>query len=220
MGRISRSARSHAMLLLATIAALPSDARADGALVITMKTPVQKRAATSEPVVPAIITIGRAETLVGDPVRFSRTFFSKSADTESVAPSRPAASPSGLPVAGILTSGFGLRTHPLLGFLREHRGVDLAAPTGMPVIATLDGVVTLADWAGGYGLMVGIDDDSGTQTRFGHLSRLSVRAGQSVRKGDLIGYVGSTGLSTGPHVHYEVLRHGQAVDPLRSKSAQ
>jgi murein DD-endopeptidase MepM/ murein hydrolase activator NlpD len=117
-------------------------------------------------------------------------------------------------LASHLTSGFGMRVHPLLGGMRMHSGVDLAAPTGSPIFATYSGKVTSAGWAGGYGLSAAVESKSGVQTRFGHMSRLIVSRGQSVRKGDVIGYVGSTGLSTGPHLHYEVRFKGQAVDPL------
>jgi murein DD-endopeptidase MepM/ murein hydrolase activator NlpD len=112
-----------------------------------------------------------------------------------------------------LTSGFGLRAHPLLGGVRPHLGVDLAAQTGTPVRATADGVVSLAGARGGYGLAVELQHVTGMQTRYGHLSRIYVALGQRVRKGDVIGLVGSTGRSTGPHLHYETRRNGQAVDP-------
>jgi murein DD-endopeptidase MepM/ murein hydrolase activator NlpD len=123
------------------------------------------------------------------------------------------ASPSPL-LAIHLTSGFGMRVHPILGGMRMHSGVDLAAPAGSPIFATYSGKVTSAGWAGGYGLSAAVESDSGVQTRFGHMSRVIVSRGQSVRKGDLIGYVGSSGLSTGPHLHYEVRLKGQAVDPV------
>nr|WP_243415218.1 M23 family metallopeptidase [Altererythrobacter segetis] len=124
-------------------------------------------------------------------------------------------SPVGLPLAGRLSSTYGLRTHPILGGQRWHRGVDLAAPAGTPIRATSDGTVRKADWSGGYGLMVELDAGGGVQTLYGHMSRVAVSAGQTVRKGDVLGYVGSTGLSTGPHVHYEVRRDGHPVDPNR-----
>jgi murein DD-endopeptidase MepM/ murein hydrolase activator NlpD len=113
-----------------------------------------------------------------------------------------------------LTSGFGERWHPLRGGYRFHAGVDLAAPTGSPLAATSDGVVTRAGYAGGYGLLITIDHGGGIETRYGHLSGVSVAVGQQVRAGQLIGFVGSTGESTGPHVHYEVRVNGRAVNPL------
>ena len=126
--------------------------------------------------------------------------------------------PSGMPVAArAVTSGFGWRTHPILGGWRAHSGVDLAAPYGSPVVATADGVVNQANWRGGYGLFVAVQS-GGMETRYGHMSRLNVTAGQRVRQGDVIGYVGSTGRSTGPHLHYEVRVNGQAVDPMRTRA--
>ena len=126
--------------------------------------------------------------------------------------------PSGMPVATrAVTSGFGWRVHPVLGGLRAHSGVDLAAPYGTPIVATTDGVVGAAGTRGGYGLFVAVEHGN-LETRYGHMSRLNVVAGQRVRKGDVIGYVGSTGRSTGPHLHYEVRVNGRAVDPLPQKT--
>jgi murein DD-endopeptidase MepM/ murein hydrolase activator NlpD len=123
--------------------------------------------------------------------------------------------PAGLPLASArLTSGFGWRVHPLSGGWRAHSGVDLAAPYGSPIVATAGGVVGSAGWSGGYGLLVAVSHGDGVQTRYGHLSRLAVAPGQQVTAGQVIGYVGSTGDSTGPHVHYEVRIGGRAVDPL------
>jgi murein DD-endopeptidase MepM/ murein hydrolase activator NlpD len=120
-----------------------------------------------------------------------------------------------MPVAATaLTSRFGLREHPMLGIRRAHLGVDLAAPSGSPIVATSDGIVGEADWRGGYGLLVALEHGGGIETRYGHMSRLNVAAGQSVHKGDVIGFVGSTGLSTGPHLHYEVRVNGQPINPL------
>lgn len=111
------------------------------------------------------------------------------------------------------SSSFGMRNHPVIGGLRAHKGIDLAAPTGTPIYATADGVVGKAEWFGAYGNFIAINHGAELETRFGHLSRMAVSAGQRVRKGDLIGYVGSTGRSTGPHLHYEVRVAGIAVDP-------
>jgi len=119
-----------------------------------------------------------------------------------------------MPVAARgLTSGFGIRQHPILGTLRAHNGVDLAATYGSPIVATANGVVGTAGWSGGYGLLVSLDHGSGLQTRYGHMSRVNVAPGQQVHKGDVIGYVGSTGMSTGPHLHYEIRINGQAINP-------
>jgi murein DD-endopeptidase MepM/ murein hydrolase activator NlpD len=113
-----------------------------------------------------------------------------------------------------LTSNFGMRNHPILGGRRGHKGVDLAAPVGTPIYATADGMVSRASWFSGYGLFVSIEHGGDMQTRYGHMSRLNVADGQRVRKGDIIGYVGSTGNSTGPHLHYEVRVAGNAVNPI------
>lgn len=123
--------------------------------------------------------------------------------------------PSRMPVIGAtLTSGYGLRWHPVIGGRRQHKGVDLAMPIGTPVYATADGVISKADWFSSYGLFISIEHGGNIQTRYGHLSRLNVAAGQAIHKGDLIGYVGTTGRSTGPHLHYEVRIAGVAVNPI------
>lgn len=113
-----------------------------------------------------------------------------------------------------LTSGFGMRWHPVLGGRREHKGVDLAGPVGTPVHATADGIVGRADWFSGYGLYIQLEHGGQLETRYGHMSRLNVAAGQMVHKGDVIGYVGMTGRTTGPHLHYEVRVGGLAVNPI------
>ena len=123
--------------------------------------------------------------------------------------------PSRNPLDGArLSSGYGMRTHPVLGGRRGHKGIDLAGPTGTPIYATADGVVSRADWFSSYGLYVSLEHGGSLQTRYGHMSRLNVAAGQRVRKGEIIGYVGSTGRSTGPHLHYEVRVNGEAVNPI------
>lgn len=123
--------------------------------------------------------------------------------------------PSAMPIDGVrLTSGFGTRWHPVLGGQRQHKGVDLASPIGTPIHASADGVVGRADWFSGYGLYVSIEHGGELETRYGHMSRLNVAAGQFVHKGDVIGYVGMTGRTTGPHLHYEVRVAGEAVNPI------
>lgn len=123
--------------------------------------------------------------------------------------------PSRMPLDGArLTSDFGMRTHPVLGGRRKHKGIDLAAPTGTPIYATADGIVERAEWFSSYGLFVGIQHGANLETRYAHMSRLAVAEGQWVKKGDIIGYVGSTGRSTGPHLHYEVRIEGVAVNPI------
>lgn len=123
--------------------------------------------------------------------------------------------PSIQPIANFtFTSAFGVRSDPFRGAAAMHAGIDLASPTGTPIYATADGVVDRAEWFGGYGNMVEIDHGKGIATRYGHMSRISARDGQRVKRGDLIGYVGSTGRSTGSHLHYEVRIDGRAVNPL------
>ena len=123
--------------------------------------------------------------------------------------------PSLMPVSGVaMTSGYGMRWHPVLGGRRAHKGVDLAGPIGTPVHATADGVVEKAEWFSSYGLYVALEHGGDIETRYGHMSRLAVAAGQQVHKGDVIGYIGTTGRSTGPHLHYEVRIAGNAVNPL------
>ena len=121
----------------------------------------------------------------------------------------PHTSPSIWPTAGYVSSPYGLR----FGGTEFHQGIDIAAEMGTPIVATADGVVTAAGWNGGYGNMVDIDHGSGVVTRYGHASTIAVTVGQTVRRGEVIAYVGSTGRSTGPHLHYEVRVGGQPVNP-------
>ena len=123
------------------------------------------------------------------------------------------------PVAAPITSGFGLRVHPILRFARMHKGIDFGARWGTPIVAASDGQVSRAGWAGGYGQQVRIAHGGGIVTSYSHMSRMVVSPGSIVRQGQLIGYVGSTGLSTGPHLHYEVYRGGVAVNPTGVKFA-
>ncbi len=117
------------------------------------------------------------------------------------------------PVNGAVTSGFGYRRHPILGFRRMHSGIDFRARSGTPIYATADGVVNYAGRKGGYGNFVRIAHGGNLASGYGHMSRIAVSGGTRVRRGQVIGYVGSTGLSTGPHLHYELYRGGRAVDP-------
>lgn len=112
------------------------------------------------------------------------------------------------------TSGFGVRSDPFRGGAAMHAGIDLAGPIGTPIYATADGVVGRAEWANGYGNLVELEHGRGIATRYGHLSRLIVRAGDMVKRGDLIALMGSTGRSTGSHLHYEVRLDGRAVNPV------
>ncbi|MGE5623762.1 MAG: murein hydrolase activator EnvC family protein [Methanocella sp.] len=117
------------------------------------------------------------------------------------------------PVRGRITSDFGWRVHPILKTKRYHSGLDIAVPSGTPVQATAGGKVILSGWVGGYGKTIIIDHGGGVSSLYGHNSSLLVAEGATVRAGQIITKAGSTGLSTGPHVHFEVRRDGQAVDP-------
>ncbi len=118
-----------------------------------------------------------------------------------------------------LSSRFGKRRHPISGYTRLHKGTDFAAPTGTPIYAAGNGVVERASRYGGYGHYVRIRHQKGFKTAYAHMSRYGrgIKAGRSVRQGQIIGYVGSTGASTGPHLHYEVYKNGRAVDAMRLK---
>jgi murein DD-endopeptidase MepM/ murein hydrolase activator NlpD len=122
-----------------------------------------------------------------------------------------------MPVAASVSSSFGMRVHPILGSHRFHRGVDLRAGFGTPIRASADGRVTFAGWNGGYGRQVMIDHGRGLASMYAHMSRMAARPGAMVHRGEVIGYVGSTGLSTGPHLHYEVLQNGKPVNPLATR---
>ena len=119
----------------------------------------------------------------------------------------------GMPVAGHITSSFGLRMHPILRTLRMHKGIDIGAPWGTPVHAAMDGIVSFAGRTGGYGNFIKLNSGGNIATGYGHLSRIMVRNGERVSRGQLIGAVGSTGLSTGPHLHWEVWKNGISVNP-------
>ena len=119
------------------------------------------------------------------------------------------------PVPGRLTSHFGRRMHPILGYVRMHSGLDFAAAYGTPIVAVTDGRVMGAGRMGGCGAAVRLDHGGGLQTRYCHMSQIAVQAGQIVRRGQVIGYVGTSGLSTGSHLHYEMYRGGVAVDPAQ-----
>jgi murein DD-endopeptidase MepM/ murein hydrolase activator NlpD len=124
------------------------------------------------------------------------------------------------PVAdAIMRSGFGLRRHPILGYTKMHTGVDWATDTGTPIFAAGNGVVEKADWESGYGKFVLIRHNNGYETAYGHMTAYAkgIEEGKRVRQGQVIGFVGSTGLSTGAHVHYEIRINGRFVDPMRVK---
>ncbi len=124
------------------------------------------------------------------------------------------------PVAeGIMRSGFGARKHPVLGYVRAHTGVDWAAPVGTPIYASGNGTIEKMGWEGGYGRYIRMRHANGYETAYGHMSAFAkgVDVGKTVRQGQIIGFVGSTGLSTGPHLHYEIIINTRFVDPMKVK---
>jgi len=124
------------------------------------------------------------------------------------------ATPKGLPVPGLISSPYGARVNPITGLSEFHRGLDISAGAGTPVTSTADGVVSFAGWNDGGGHLVVIAHGHGFLTYYAHNSKIAVEVGQRVRHGEVIGYVGSTGSSTGSHCHYEVWRDGQGQNPL------
>ncbi len=125
--------------------------------------------------------------------------------------------PTGLPIGGNyhVTSGFGMRVDPFTGTLARHEGLDFTAMSGTPILAAADGVVTRSGWEESYGNIVEVTHTEGFMTRYAHISKRRVNEGQRVSRGQHIADVGSTGRSTGPHLHYEVFRHGQVMNPAQ-----
>ena len=123
--------------------------------------------------------------------------------------------PSLKPVANLqFTSFYGVRSDPFRGTAAMHAGVDIPGPIGTPIYATADGIVGRTGWVGGYGNLVELEHGQGLETRYGHLSKILVAQGQRVKRGDVIALMGSTGRSTGSHLHYEVRMDGRAVNPI------
>jgi hypothetical protein len=142
--------------------------------------------------------------------------FDAAADSLASHKERLAATPSIMPTQGWLTSAFSaMRSHPVLHVARPHEGIDVSAPMGTPIEAPAAGVVRSAGWEAGYGHTIEIDHGYGIVTRFAHASRLLVRKGERVSRGEKIALVGNSGLATGPHLHYEVHVGGRPVNPLR-----
>jgi murein DD-endopeptidase MepM/ murein hydrolase activator NlpD len=142
--------------------------------------------------------------------------FKETADSLAVHSARLSATPSIMPTQGWLSSAFSsMRSHPILHVARPHEGIDVTAPMGTPIEAPAAGVVREAGWESGYGNTIVIDHGFGTVTKFAHASKIMVREGQRVSRGQRIALVGNTGLATGPHLHYEVHVNGRPVDPLR-----
>jgi murein DD-endopeptidase MepM/ murein hydrolase activator NlpD len=125
------------------------------------------------------------------------------------------ATPSIWPAEGWLSGTYGFRRDPITGRPDYHRALDISTDAGRPIYASADGTIKSAGYSGPYGNLVEVDHGFGLMTRYGHMSRFNVKAGASVRRGDVIGYVGSTGRATGAHLHYEVLVNGQPMNPLQ-----
>lgn len=151
--------------------------------------------------------IRRANTLAAS--------FAEVSDTLKRSVDKFARIPSIMPTAGWLSSAFSRsRFHPILHYARPHEGIDVSAPMGAPIVAPAAGTVTLVGSENGYGNVLEIDHGYGIVTKYAHCSRIVVRKGQHVQRGQVIANVGSTGLATGPHLHYEIHVHGKVVDPL------
>jgi murein DD-endopeptidase MepM/ murein hydrolase activator NlpD len=142
--------------------------------------------------------------------------FREAADSLAYHSARLAATPSIMPTQGWLSSAFSsMRAHPILHTARPHEGIDVSAPMGSPIEAPAAGVVTDAGWEAGYGNKIVINHGFGIVTKFAHASKLLVRSGQRVSRGQRIALVGNSGLATGPHLHYEVHVKGRPVNPLK-----
>ena len=203
---------------LATAVEVGSEVAADDRFELVL---ANRRAASGESVAGPLLYAGLERT-AGAAVQLLRwPIGGRMAWVDAVNAGQPAQATAGLqwPVQGRITSGFGPRVHPILRFSRMHRGIDFGAGWGAPIVAAADGQVVRAGWAGGYGRQVRIAHGGGLLTSYSHMSRIIVDAGGAVRAGQLIGYVGSSGLSTGPHLHYETIRNGVAVDPLSVRFA-
>ena len=173
-----------------------------------------RRAATGEEQSGPLLYAG-VQRLGGAPLQMLRwTVCGRSGWYDAASLSQISTSALAWPVSARITSGFGMRYHPILHYARMHKGMDFGARWGSPIVASADGVVARAGWAGGYGQQVRINHGSGIATSYSHMSRMVVSPGSAVRQGQVIGYVGTTGLSTGAHLHYETYRNGVAVNPL------
>lgn len=185
--------------LLAVCALLPGVAQAGPAVQDGKGGPFQAAAATTQ---------------AGADVQF-RALFQSWKQMDPTEARQMVAVPSARPVASMsLTSNFGVRSDPFRGTAAMHAGVDIPGPIGTPIYATADGVVQRAGWANGYGNLVELSHGGGISTRYGHLSSFVVAPGTRVKRGQLIARMGSTGRSTGSHLHYEVRLDGRAVNPL------
>jgi murein DD-endopeptidase MepM/ murein hydrolase activator NlpD len=208
------------MQLKSTLVALPACAIAAVMLIAASPAAAQTEATSAQiaATVPALTEGAKSPLGKGDE-EFSQLFASWKALDDgnwSTSPLGMSVSvPALVPVNALrITSAFGMRYHPIHHRYIEHKGIDLAAPTGTPIYAPADGFVAKAERFGGYGNYIQIEHGGKIETRYGHLSAYAVSAGQYVHKGELIGYVGATGDATGPHLHYEVRIDGDPVDPM------
>ena len=202
-----------------------TDGDASGVILASAEPRIAPRQASERRRTAPLVSVG-FDTVAGAPRYADRTVSENGVSTVRFSAVRPVtggssgvsgAIPRGLPTSRArLTSGFGYRVNPVTGRYAMHSGVDIAMATGTPVGATSAGRVARAGWAGGYGLLVVIDHGGGIETYYAHLSSLSVRAGDTVQAGQTLGGAGSTGRSTGPHLHYELRVGGRPVDPLSS----
>ncbi|MDQ3817969.1 MAG: M23 family metallopeptidase [Acidobacteriota bacterium] len=177
--------------------------------------PLVRKTAITNAVRPGASVADR-QALTNDIVIISRAPVTAALRPTLRAGATAANTPNIWPVTGPLSSGYGTRHNPFGGRSYEfHKGQDIVVPIGTPVMATADGVVVSAGWHKGYGNGIYIDHGNGIMTRYGHLSRIEVTEGQQVKRGQLIGLSGSTGRSTGPHLHYEVRIDGEAINPLQ-----
>jgi len=115
---------------------------------------------------------------------------------------------------GRIVSGYGMRFHPILKYRRMHWGIDISAPKGTPIYATADGVIEFTGRRGEFGNLVIINHGYGYKTHYGHMNNFTVKRTQKVKRGEIIGYVGNTGLSSAPHVHYDIVKDGKRIDPV------
>jgi murein DD-endopeptidase MepM/ murein hydrolase activator NlpD len=155
--------------------------------------------------------LGRIEAQAAETQRNLETLEKHFKDREVILTSTP----SIWPTRGVFASGFGMRRDPIIGVYSFHKGIDIFADTGSPIIAPANGTVIFAANKGGYGLHVILDHGFGLKTRFAHMSKVEVEVGQRVQRGQRLGLVGSTGRSTGPHLHYEVILNGVPQNPFR-----
>lgn len=196
---------------------VPVDLDSPETIVDTVEAQAAVDAADAAAAAFARVTPGLAQRLQGQQTGDSqfRSLFTAIREMEGTA-SQPISIPSRRPVDSMtLTSSFGTRNDPFSGRRARHNGIDIPGPVGTPIYATADGTVGRAQRLGGYGNYVEIEHGYSLQTRYGHLSAIAVTSGQKVRRGDIIGYMGSTGRSTGSHLHYEVRIAGAPQNPLR-----